>query len=93
MTLPPLNLSLNKETNLGPNNAEQTGTSGMFDSSNWNVNFGGTQTNANTSGQRASTNPGALETLTGATGGGVSAGVWLAVFGIIAAALIYKKLG
>lgn len=61
----------------------------MFDASNWNVNFSGTQSNLSTSGQKASTGtPPALKALTGISSGYV----WAAV-AIVAAAVLYKKLG
>ena len=92
MVMPPLDLKLDfkKSNTAGPSNAEQTGTSAMFDASNWNVNFSGTQTNTSASGQRATTSPALMDTI---AGGGSSGGVWIAALGLIAAAILYKKLG
>lgn len=89
MQLPPLNLSFQKtdQTNstagtYGPSGTtgEASGTSGMFDSSNWNVNFGGSQTNKSDSKQSAST---------GAAIGDLSPLLWIAGAAIVAF-MIYK---
>lgn len=87
--LPPLNLDLKSSVSVssGPAVSEQSGTVGMFDASNWNVNFSGTQSATNTSAQKAT--PATADAIATATS---SPYVWAAV-GIVVLAVLYKKMG
>lgn len=74
-----------------PSSATQNGaTSGMFDSSNWNVNFSGTQSNTTTRSGAQQAGAQAPDLLDSMTGGQSSGVLWLAA-AVIGGALLWKK--
>lgn len=77
----------------GPSSASQNGaTSGMFDSSNWNVNFHGTQTNETT--RTGATQAGAAMAAAGpafAAAGGPGIGIWLIAGVIVLGAVLLAR--
>lgn len=81
----------------GPSSASQYGsTSGMFDGSNWNINFKGTQTNTTTrSGPQQSgaqvPDMGILPSFTGGAGQAGQGQALLIAGVIIVGALLWKK--
>lgn len=76
-----LGFESNKQISAGPSLAGQSGTSGMFDSSNWTINFSGSQTATSTSAQKASSGQ----------AGAAGFNWWIAAAVVAAGVLLYKR--